>query len=153
MGSGARLAQERDGWAAEWRTADLDQEGEHLLGILESAEELRAAVPGVRVALVDGATQRDEGDGAGGTARRLIAARRHRPVLIAVTDRRILVVGREDGGVGLVTSTTARFEQARGDMRTGLALLDHDDVLELDLAARDRLADLLGDQGANDRRR
>ena len=71
MGAGARLAEERDKWSDDWQTADLEPEGEHLIALLEMAEELRAVVPGVR----EGSTGR--------------AA-----VLIGVTDRRILVVGR-----------------------------------------------------------
>jgi len=71
MGAGARLAEERDRWPDDWQIADLEQEGEHLLDLLELAEELRTVVPGVR----DGSLCRA-------------------PVLIGVTDRRILVVGR-----------------------------------------------------------
>ncbi len=71
MGAGARLAEERDRWSDDWQIADLEPEGEHLLDLLELAEELRAVVPGVR----DGSLCRA-------------------PVLIGVTDRRILVVGR-----------------------------------------------------------
>jgi hypothetical protein len=62
---------------------DLEQEGEHLLDLLSPAEELRTAVPGVR-----------------------IAADVEQPVLIGITDRRVLVVGRTSaagpgGGSGL----------------------------------------------------
>ena len=60
-----------DKWTDDWQIADLEPEGEHLIALLELAEELRAVVPGVR-------------EGSSGRA----------PVLIGVTDRRILVVGR-----------------------------------------------------------
>ena len=46
MGAGARLAEERDRWPDHWRVADLEQEEEHLLDVLDPAEELLAAVPG-----------------------------------------------------------------------------------------------------------
>ncbi len=48
MGAGARLAEERDKWSDDWQIADLEPEGEHLIALLEMAEELRAVVPGVR---------------------------------------------------------------------------------------------------------
>ena len=79
MGAGARLAEERDRWEDHWRMVDLEQEAEHLLSILSPAEELRTAVPGLRTA-ADGES----------------------PVLIGVTDRRALVIGRwrADAGEG-----------------------------------------------------
>lgn len=140
MGSGAQLAQERDGWAADWREADLDQEGEHLLGLLDRAEELRAAVPAVRVSQT-GDTAHNGGDGAGGAARPSV-------VLIGVTDRRIIVVGRwNHREIDVVTSATAYFEQGRDGDWGRLELRDDDAVLELDLVAQDRLRDLLDGQG------
>jgi len=72
MGAGARLAEERDRWPDHWRVADLEQEEEHLLDLLDPAEELLAAVPGHRMSDTDGQDQ----------------------VLIGVTDRRVLVIGR-----------------------------------------------------------
>jgi hypothetical protein len=72
MGAGARLAEERDRWADHWRIADLDHESEHLLENLDLGEELRAAVP-ARI--------------------RLAGPHAVDPVLIGVTDRRVLVVG------------------------------------------------------------
>ena len=48
MGAGARLAEERDRWPDHWRVADLEPEEERLLDLLPAAEELRAAVPGLR---------------------------------------------------------------------------------------------------------
>jgi hypothetical protein len=72
MGAGARLAEERDRWPDHWRVADLEQEEEQLLDLLAPAEELRAAVPGVCTSEVDGAAH----------------------VLIGVTDRRVVVIGR-----------------------------------------------------------
>jgi hypothetical protein len=85
MGAGARLADERDRWEDHWRLVDLEQEGEHLLDILFPAEELRTAVPGL-----------------------LIATDGESPVLIGITDQRVLVVGRgweaePGGGSGLRT--------------------------------------------------
>lgn len=72
MGAGARLAEERDRWPDHWRVADLEQEEEHLLDLLAPAEELRAAVPGLKTTDADGDEQ----------------------VLIGVTDRRVVVIGR-----------------------------------------------------------
>lgn len=71
MGAGARLAEERDRWPGQWLVADLEQEEEQLLDLLAPAEELRAAVPGLRTG----------GDGGG-------------QVLIGITDQRALIVGR-----------------------------------------------------------
>ena len=71
MGAGARLAEERDRWPDHWRVADLEQEEERLLDLLDPAEELLAVVPG-RTSQTDGQDQ----------------------VLIGVTDRRVLVIGR-----------------------------------------------------------
>ena len=72
MGAGARFAEERGRWADHWRIVDLDQESEHLLDNLGPDEELRAAVPG---------------------RLRTTGPRGVDPVLIGVTDRRVLVVG------------------------------------------------------------
>ena len=72
MGAGARFAEERGRWADHWRIVDLDQESEHLLDNLDPDEELRAAVPG---------------------RLRTTGPRGVDPVLIGVTDRRVLVVG------------------------------------------------------------
>jgi hypothetical protein len=88
MGAGARLAEERDRWEDHWRLVDLEQEGEHLLDVLSPAEELRTAVPGLRV-----------------------AADVEWPVLIGITDRRVLVVSRTSvaesgGGSGLRTTVS-----------------------------------------------
>lgn len=71
MGVGARLAEERGRWAQEWHATDLDLESERLLDHLVPGEELRTAVPGLRVR----------------------EPQRPDPVLIGVTDRRIVVVG------------------------------------------------------------
>jgi len=73
MGAGARLAAERDRWPEHWRVADLDGHEEVLLALLHPSEELRAAVPGLRS---------DDHDG------------RHE-VLVGVTDRRVVLVGRD----------------------------------------------------------
>ena len=72
MGAGARFAAERDRWPEHWRVADLDGQEDVLLAQLDPSEELRAVVPGLRG---------DDGDG------------RHE-VLVGVTDRRVVLVGR-----------------------------------------------------------
>ena len=72
MGAGARFAAERDRWPEHWRVADLDLEEDFLLALLEPAEELRAVIPGMRTTPADGEEQ----------------------VLVGVTDRRVVVVGR-----------------------------------------------------------
>lgn len=94
MGAGARLAEERDRWPVDWQVADLDQEGEHLLDLLAGAEELRAAVPALRIACGS--------DGAAAPA----------SVLIGVTNRRVLVVGRWP-----VADTDQRPHEDRFDCR------------------------------------
>jgi hypothetical protein len=71
------LAEERDRWEDHWRLVDLEREGEHLLDNLSPREELRTAVPGLRTA-ADGES----------------------PVLIGITDRRVLVVGRQRADAG-----------------------------------------------------
>lgn len=78
MGAGARLAEERDRWPDEWQVTDLEQEAEHLLELLDRTEELRAAVPGYRIS----------------GANRVRTVRTSAPVLVGITDRRVLVVGR-----------------------------------------------------------
>lgn len=72
MGAGARFAAERDRWPEHWRVADLDMEEDGLLDLLEPAEELRAAIPGMRSTPQGGAEQ----------------------VLVGVTDRRVVLVRR-----------------------------------------------------------
>ncbi len=72
MGAGAQMAAERDRWPDHWRTADLDIEQEGLLELLAPSEELVAVVPGMQSSPIDGESQ----------------------VLIAVTDRRVVVIGR-----------------------------------------------------------
>ena len=72
MGTGARLAAERDRWPEHWRVADLDLEEDRLLELLAPAEELRAMIPAMRSSALDGDEQ----------------------VLLAVTDRRIVLIGR-----------------------------------------------------------
>ena len=97
MGAGARLAEERGRWAADWLMVDLEPEAEQLLGLLGRTEELRVAVP---------STCSNEALGPG-------------PVLVGVTDRRILLVSR---------SSTVE--------------------LELDLIASERIAGVMGRTGA-----
>ena len=77
MGAGARMAAERDRWPAHWRVADLEVEQDCLLEQLQDAEELRAVVPGMRRSTSDGDVQ----------------------VLVGVTDRRVVVVGRRRDGL------------------------------------------------------
>ena len=72
MGAGARMAAERDRWPVHWRVADLEIEEEGVLDLLQQDEELVAVVPGMRSTPADGESQ----------------------VLIAVTNRRVVVVGR-----------------------------------------------------------
>jgi hypothetical protein len=72
MGAGARMAAERDRWPDHWRVADLEFEEEGVLDLLQQDEELVAVAPGMRSTPADGESQ----------------------VLIAVTDRRVIVVGR-----------------------------------------------------------
>jgi hypothetical protein len=72
MGAGARFAAERDRWPEHWRVADLDMEEDVLLAMLEPAEELRAVIPGMRTTPAAGDEQ----------------------VLIGVTDRRVVLIGR-----------------------------------------------------------
>jgi hypothetical protein len=72
MGAGARLAAERDRWPEHWRVADLEREEDLLLAMLEPAEEIRAVIPCMRSTPHDGDEQ----------------------VLIGVTDRRVVLVGR-----------------------------------------------------------
>ena len=135
MGAGARLAEERDKWSDDWQIADLDQEGEHLVGLLERAEELRVVVPAVR-----------EGSSCGA------------PVLIGVTDRRILVVGRRpaadadqgshDDPMYVTTALTASLEEARDGRGTRLGLPGAE--FGLDPVALDRLWEHVdGQQGAS----
>jgi hypothetical protein len=83
MGAGARMAAERDRWPAHWRVADLELEQDCLLELLQDAEELRAVVPGIR-STSDGDAQ----------------------ILVGVTDRRVVVVGRRDGHTLHVTDVT-----------------------------------------------
>ena len=71
MGAGARLAEERDRWPDHWRVADLEQEEEHLLDLLDPAEELLAAVPGRR-------TSDDRRPGPGADRRHRSPGARHR---------------------------------------------------------------------------
>ena len=150
MGAGARLAEERDKWSDDWQVADLEQEGEHLVGLLETAEELRTVVPGVR----EGSWCRA-------------------PVLIGVTDRRILVVGRwpaadadqgsyddsrhevpmdavpvDEGPMYVTTALTASLEEARDGRGTRLGLPGAE--FRLDPVALDRLREHVdGRQGAS----
>jgi len=80
MGAGARLAAERDRWPDRWRMADLEIEEEAVLELLRDDEELFTVVPGLRSRPDDGEHQ----------------------VLVVVTDRRVVVVGRaKDDTLGL----------------------------------------------------
>jgi hypothetical protein len=129
MGAGARLAEERDRWEDHWRVVDLEQEGEHLLDVLFPAEELRTAVPGL-----------------------LIATDGESPVLIGITDQRILVVGRgwdagPGGGSGLRTLISVDDVTDHVQSSTPASLQVAGGTIELDLddAALDRLWASMGD--------
>jgi hypothetical protein len=121
MGAGARLAEERDRWPDHWRVADLEQEEERLLDLLDPAEELLAAVPGRRTS----DTEVDD------------------QVLIGVTDRRVLVIGRRRAadsswtlGVADATTCAAKLD------RNGVMPFRGDRlVLDLDEDALRRLWD------------
>lgn len=151
MGAGARLAEERDRWPDDWHVADLENEGEHLLDVLDRAEELRAAVPGFRVPIAS--CQRSEGDIAGGTHASVRGwgggpqVRGTAPVLVGITDRRVLVVGRwpaadadqrphEDETITCVTALVRAGRDGRGSR---LDLPGGDAELDLDPVALDRL--------------
>jgi len=113
MGAGARMAAERDRWPVHWRVADLEFEEEGVLDLLQPDEELVVLVPGMRSTPADGESQ----------------------VLIAVTDRRVVVVGRsrtepEDLRIVDVTgcSTTVPRESRRVPHFDGYLTLDLDDA-------------------------
>ena len=113
MGAGARMAAERDRWPDHWRVADLEFEEEGVLDLLQQDEELAAVVPGMRSAPEEGDSQ----------------------VLIAVTDRRVLIVGRSrtearDLDVVDVTdySTTVPRESKRVPHFDGHLTFDLDDA-------------------------
>ena len=113
MGAGARMAAERDRWPDHWRVADLEIEEEGVLDLLQHDEELVAVVPGMRSTPAEGDSQ----------------------VLIAVTNRRVVVVGRTrteaaDLRVVVVTdcSTTAPRESNRVPHFDGHLTLDLDDA-------------------------
>ncbi len=151
MGAGARLAEERDRWPDDWRVAGLDQEGEHLLDLLDRAEELRAAVPGFRVPIAS--RHQSEGDIAGGTHASVSAwgrasqVRGTAPVLVGITDRRVLVVGRWPAADAdqrphedeLMTCVTALVRAGRDGRGSRLDLPGGDAELDLDQVALDRL--------------
>jgi hypothetical protein len=96
MGAGARFAAERDRWPEHWRVADLDREEDFLLELLEPSEELRAVVPAMRCRQAEGAEQ----------------------VLVGVTDRRVVLIGRrarsEASPVALVDVTDCAARAPRG---------------------------------------
>ena len=122
MGAGARMAEERDRWADHWQVTDLDPEAEHLLDLLAPAEELRAAVPGRRTSMEFG----------GG------------PVLIGVTDRRVLVVGRWRAAdpswqVSVDDATRPMAELAEGGSRVLAGIPGGTIELDLDDSALERL--------------
>jgi hypothetical protein len=98
MGAGARMAAERDRWPVHWRVADLEIEEEGVLDLLQQDEELVAVVPSMRFTPTDGESQ----------------------VLIAVTDRRVVVVGRsrtEAPDLRVVDVTDCSATVARGSKR------------------------------------
>lgn len=103
MGAGARFAAERDRWPEHWRVADLELEEDGLLALLDPSEDLRSVVPAMRSTPADGVEQ----------------------VLIAVTDRRVVIVAS-----GRVIDVTACAPAAPRDGH----VVPHDDGhVELDL--------------------
>ena len=113
MGAGARMAAERDRWPDHWRVADLEIEEETVLDLLQHDEELVAVVPGMRSTPADGDSQ----------------------VLIAVTDRRVVVVGRSKTEVDVLRvvdvtdcSTTVARDSKRVPHLGGHLTLDLDDA-------------------------
>jgi hypothetical protein len=130
MGVGARLAEERDRWEDHWRMVDLEQESEQLLDSLYPSEELRTAVPGLLTTT-------------GGES----------PVLIGITDRRVLVVGRSryaepGGGPGLRSAISV--DDVTGHVSTStptasLQVAGGTIQLDLDDDALDRLWESMGD--------
>jgi hypothetical protein len=112
MGAGARMAAERGRWPEHWRVADLDIEEEGLLDMLHDDEDLVAVVPGMRSTSTDGDHQ----------------------VLIAVTDRRVLIIGRSKRVAGQLRvidvtecSSTAPREVREVPHLDGSLILDLDD--------------------------
>ncbi len=133
MGAGARLAEERGRWADHWRVVDLEYAGDRLLESLEPEEELRTAVPGFREREPHGAD----------------------PVLIGVTDRRVLVVGpggpsaaHDPVGVADVTGAMRRMF----DRRTFTVVLNDlpGGEVEIDMEPADlvRLREMVDELGA-----
>jgi hypothetical protein len=110
MGAGARLAEERDRWPDHWRVADLEQEEERLLDLLDPTEELLAAVPG-RTSETEGQDQ----------------------VLIGVTDRRVLVIGRRRAADSSWTLGVADATMCAAKVDRSAALPYRGGRLELDL--------------------
>lgn len=76
MAAGARLAAERERWPEQWQFIDFDVEEEQLLDVLDHDEELSTVVPAMW------SLSNSDGEG--------------RPVLVAATARRVLVVGGRD---------------------------------------------------------
>jgi hypothetical protein len=90
------MAAERGLWPEHWRVADLDSEEEALLDLLQADEDLRAVVPGIRSTPSDG----------------------HNQVLVAVTNRRVVVVGRSKlaaGGPRIVDVTDCSTTAPRNE--------------------------------------
>ena len=110
MAAGARLAAERGYWPEAWRVADLEPEEECLLDALESGEELCAAVPAL--------LSREHGDV-------------DVPMLIGVTERRLLLLTRMADDTVVVTDATGC---ARHVDRTG-PIPFHDQQIRLDGSA------------------
>ena len=110
MGAGARFAAERDRWPEHWRVADLEVEEDGLLALLHPSEELRSVVPAMRSTPADGVEQ----------------------VLIAVTDRRVVLVSRpgdDDEALRVIDVTSC----APVAPREGRLVPHHDGHVELDL--------------------
>jgi hypothetical protein len=107
------MAAERGRWPDHWRVADLDFEEEALLDLLEADEDLLAVVPGIRSNPTDGDQQ----------------------VLIAATNRRVVLVSRSKRGSGALRvvdvttcSCTAPRQAKEVPHRDGLLIFDVDDA-------------------------
>jgi hypothetical protein len=111
MGAGARLAAERDRWPDHWRVADFEMEEEGLLALLAPSEELRAVVPGMRSTPAYGENQ----------------------VLVGVTDRRVIVIGRR-GSDSAAQLRVVDVTQCVGTSPRGQQRVPHDEGhLDFDL--------------------
>jgi hypothetical protein len=114
MGAGALFAAERDRWPEHWQVADLEREEDFLLAILEPLEELRTVIPAMRTSPADGEDQ----------------------VLVGVTDRRVVVIGRPGRSEASSTRVVDVIDVthcATGSPRDQLLVPHRDGHLEFDI--------------------